>query len=258
MLRAPSSGLSGASASAGVTRRPAHQEYLTRLLSIRPSARLACWMLNEPSGTTIVDSGGAGRNGVYSAVTLGQPGLGDGRTSALFDGTTSYGNIYSAGLASAFNGSEGSAVIWFKVLNAGVLTDGLARRMLAIAVDTNNRVFLFKNTIANDIRAIYTAGGVVKTFSLGPGNSFFSTDWASCGLTWSKSADLVMGYLNGAPYPPSALSGLGVWAGAPAATTTAIGAFNTTPTNQWAGWLSRATIWNAALTDAEMYAAGTR
>ena len=40
--------------------------------------------------------------------TLAQPGIGDGRGAASFDGVTSYNNIYSAALISAFNGAQGA------------------------------------------------------------------------------------------------------------------------------------------------------
>jgi len=49
---------------------------------------IAYWPMDEQSGTVAVDQSGNGRNGAYTAVTLGQPGMGDGRTAASFDASS--------------------------------------------------------------------------------------------------------------------------------------------------------------------------
>ena len=79
--------------------------YVTYTGKIQALGPIAYWPLSEASGTTIVDASGNARNGAYTAVTLGQAGIGDGRTSASFDGSTSFGDLYSASLAGAFNGA---------------------------------------------------------------------------------------------------------------------------------------------------------
>jgi hypothetical protein len=64
--------------------------------------------MTEPAGAISIDQSNNGRNGAYTGVTLGATGIGDGRTSATFDGATSYNNIYSAALNTAWNGAEWS------------------------------------------------------------------------------------------------------------------------------------------------------
>ncbi|MFV1969356.1 MAG: hypothetical protein ACC628_28375, partial [Pirellulaceae bacterium] len=59
----------------------------------------------EASGSISDDLSPQGNDGAYTGVTLGQPGIGDGRTCPLFDGANDYNNIYSAALNTDFDGA---------------------------------------------------------------------------------------------------------------------------------------------------------
>lgn len=43
--------------------------------TVLSSSPLAFWPVSEPSGSTMLDASGAGRNGTYTSVTLGQPSI---------------------------------------------------------------------------------------------------------------------------------------------------------------------------------------
>lgn len=222
--------------------------YTNKIVGLGP---IGYWPQAESSGTTIVDESGNARNGIYSNVTLGAVGIGDGRTAASYNGTTSYGNIYTAGLAAAFNGSELSILLWFQMSGSGVWTDGLTRRCIYVAADASNYVRMFKGSINNNFQWTYNAGGTVK----GASTSMSPTTWQHVAITVSKANDRMRAYLNGTSI--ATLTGLGVWAGTPASTTCVIGATTTVPVEVHSGLLAHTAIFDRELSAAEILTAAT-
>lgn len=218
---------------------PSGRSYTQKIQALGP---IAYYPQAEPSGTTIVDESGNGRNGTYVGVTLGQPGIGDGRTAAGYDGATSYGNIYSASLAGAWNGAEGTIVAWQRS------SGGSSRCILRLQADASNLVQLFSTGTANEVQFRYTAGGTVKQI-LDSSNVFGSL--FSIALTWSKSNDQMRAYAKGVQVGATQ-TGLGTWAGALATTLCCIGAASTTPTLSWLGSQAHTAIFNRALSAAEI------
>jgi Concanavalin A-like lectin/glucanases superfamily len=209
--------------------------------------------MDEPSGSVAFDRSGNGRNGAYTGVALGQPGIGDGRTAAAFDGATSYCNMYSPSLALAFSGAAGSQIIWCKVGAPGVWTDGVTRRAMYMLVDASNRAGLFKPTTSNEIDCLYVAGGT----ALGAAKTAFSpTIWFHLGLTWNKVADQMIFYVNGAAITPIS-TGLGTFAGSLSSTQTLIGSLSTAAAQVWNGLMAHAAVFNRALSASEVLSAAT-
>lgn len=222
--------------------------YTNKVLATSP---IAYWPMAEPSGAVALDESNNSRPGAYTAVTLGQAGIGDGRTSPLFDGTNSYNNVYTASLAGAFSGAEGSFLIWGKVNSAGVWTDGINRRMILFQVDANNRIGINKAVANNEVDWLYVAGGTSKSAGV---TTFSPTTYFTIGLTWSKAADQIKFYVNGAQ-SGATVTGLGVFAGALSVTQTIIGSLNTGAAAQvWSGTMAHAAVWNTPLTAAQMAA----
>lgn len=208
------------------------QTYASKITNLFGGSIVSYLPLSEPSGSVAYDIGGRGLNGAYSNVTLAQPGIGDGRTAASFDGSTSLIDWYSAGLAAAFSGTLGGAGIWAKVSAAGVWTDATARYLFNLQVDGNNILSVRKHTVNNTLRFTGLGGGVgnVVDAVLSP------TAWFHIGLSWNDTANRIDCYVNGVSVGNTA--SLGTWAGALAATTTAIGSLNTTPGSVWSGLLA--------------------
>lgn len=193
---------------------------------------------NEPDA---IDYGGVS-DGDYVRVGLG----GDGR-KAFFDGTSSYCNIYSAGLNSKFNGAEGTFVIRPKVSSSAVWLDGLSRHAITFLVDANNEIYVRKNAGANTLLYKYEAGGVV----LSPVHATNTINVMTLGMTWSASSDELKTFFDGAQTGLT-LNGLGVWAGN-LSNSTSIGAANTAPASVWSGWLSDAIVlYSVVATPAQM------
>jgi hypothetical protein len=211
--------------------------------AVRPISYLPLW---EPSGIVANDISGNARHGAYTGVTLGQTGISDGRTSPLFDGINDYTNIYSASLAGAFNGAEGTVVLW-GFLPAGVWIDSQTRVFVGIRVDANNLVIINRTSTNNQLLLRYVAGGTISGGTI----TFSSTTWFHMAITWSKSADQMIRYINGAQTGATS-TGLGVWAGALSSTQCTLGALNTVPQQILSGNLAHAAIWNKALSPAQI------
>jgi len=218
--------------------------YASRMLDTGP---IAYWPLWEPAGAVAVNLVAPTMNGTHTAVTLAQPGIGDGATSASYDGATSYTNVHSAALASAFDGDEGSALIWVRVSAVGVWTDGAIRYIFDLRSDDNNVVLIYKSNVNNTIVASYVAGGTAETWV---GAGLTTTDWFSLGVTWSASADEVKFYLDGANVQTDTV--LGVYAGALA--TVLIGSRPVAPNLVTDGYIAHFAVWNRALAPTEVAA----
>jgi len=222
------------------------RSYIKRILRTRP---IALWPLSEPSGTVAIERV-HGWHGTHVGVTLGQPGIGDGNTCPLYDGVNDYTNVYSAELAGAFNGSEGSLMAWAKVANAGVWTDGTTKYAATVYRDSNNRVFIAKSSSANNclVVAYYAGAGTANIARYVYGVT--STDWLHLCLTWSAGANEAIAYVDAQPKVP--VTDFGAWVGAP--TAVLIGAASITPTSPWSGTLGPVALWDRALTPGEVAA----
>lgn len=176
-------------------------------------------------------------------------GIGDGRNAPYFDGVNDYVNIYSAGLAGAFNGAEGTLLVWGKVANAGVWTDGVNRAICRLSADASNSVLIQRHGIAaNRIQFVRQAGGSFD--ALPNANGLTTLDWIVTALTWSQAVNQSISYLNGAALGVPVAANQ--WAGATNAM--ALGANNVTPNNVFSGTLAHAALWSCALTPAEIAA----
>lgn len=218
-------------------------QYWQRVKNIFSSSLIAYYPLNELSGLTAYDVSGNGRHATYrnTGVTLGQPGIGDGGTSAYFDGT-GYCNFYSAGLASAFSGAEGSLGIQIKP--DAVYSDNTSRYAIQIRVDANNRIYIEKNT-SNILTAAMIFGGNAHYWTL-----YNATDWTQIFFTWSRSANKAYVFQNSnSLFDPSPCE---VWAGALASTVNCFGAGTTTPAVPWKGRVAHVIMLNQAITQEQI------
>ena len=207
------------------------------------------WRLSETSGATADNYEGiAARDGTYTDVTLANV-AGNIRATATFDGTTSYVDIYSASLAAAFDGAEGTMAIWVKVSGAGVWTDGVARVCMRIKADAGNAITIQRLAANNEFRYTYRS-------EIGDLAAITETGWFHTAVTWSASADEVKYYWDGAQVSTTD-TGIGVWAGALSATEVVIGAKNSGAENPWSGYLAHAAIWTTPLTPAQILVLAT-
>ncbi len=221
--------------------------YQNKVLFANSASLIGYWPLFEFSGTTASNlEGTAARNGTYSAIDLGRPGIGDGKTSASLDGASSFINIYSTSLNTAFDGGEGTALIWAKARAAGVWTDDTIRYIFIVRVDANNFVRVWKQA-DNILYWDYIASGTLERVS----KTTTTTNWMTLGITWSTSASQVKMFFDGTQ-EGSTQTGLGIWAGNLSSTEVVIGAADTIPAGAWDGFEAQGAIWKTALTVAQM------
>lgn len=224
--------------------------YSSRVRRVAPANLIAYWPLWEASGSAAKDISGNGFNGAYTGVTLGQGGIGDGRTCPLFDGVNDFVDIYSTGFRDAFDGSEGSVIWWSKVSGVGVWTDGANRRCVQLYADVNNAIQIYKSSTNNRVWAIYAAGGTSEYLSR---DGVSDVGWVAWGYTWSAIADEVRLFYNGSQ-SGATQTALGTWVGNLASADAVIGARNTTPNEVWDGYLAHCAVWDTPLTPTQIAA----
>lgn len=218
--------------------------YTNKVIATSP---IAYWPLADTSGATATDESGNGRNGAYvNSPTLNQTGIGDGRPAPNFPGVNQCVNVFTAGLQGAFNGAEGTIAGWFKVSAAGDWTDGSNHWIMRLLADASNLLYIAKTTVNGRLEYVYTAGGTQEQIRQG---STSATGWCHVALTWSKSADEVKAYFNGAQTQATSTT-LGVFAGSLNSSSCVVGASDATGGFPWKGQLAHWAVWTSPLSGA--------
>lgn len=169
--------------------------YFENLQALFGAAIVAHWELGEATGATLNDSSGNGFNGTYTAgVVLGEPGIGDGKTSARFGANDESGNIFSAGLAAAWDRLEGTLFAWVRVNDLGTWYDAKTGAVVRLYGNGSNEITIQKSAVNLTVRYVYRSGGVTKSVSHSPVDLYA---WFHVAITWSNSGDAVKAYLNG-------------------------------------------------------------
>lgn len=217
-----------------------------RIMDTNP---LAYWPMNEQWGNNALDATGNSFTGTYANVNLNQSGIGDGTPSVEFttgsSSTSSILNVFSSSFQSAFNGSEGTFLVWAK---SKKVTHPLDQYICSFTVNNNNRVRIYSQGNTTNVFFEYVASGSSKQNIYTPLN----TSWFIPAITWSKSNNQIITYWNGVQFG-SVLTGLRNWVGTLSSTRTGIGCSATTgsiiPFN---GYLAHAAIWTRPLSPTEM------
>jgi hypothetical protein len=201
----------------------------------------AYWPMSEGSGATVNDEGPNGFDGTYSGPLLGQAGIGDGRTCPWFDGSNDECNVFSAGLASAWNWSAFTIGFWVKMNSAAAWTDGVNRRWVAMGGGTNF-LWLRKAFQNNLINIWLRLNGSDKAVNKAASYS----DWFHFGITVQAGGTSYY-YLNG--------SATSLWAPTPAPSADALASWTLSASAETQhGWLAHVAVWNTALSAAQMAA----
>jgi len=233
------SGLSGLSGLTG--------SYIDKVLGYDP---IAYWPLNETSGAARCLVNPA-QNGTYTGVTLGQTQTDSNGISfvcPLFDNATSFVNIYSAALNSAFNGAECTIMAWCKAYNAAYWSVAAYDRVMQLRVDADNELIIAKDGGNANYMYGYREGSTTshfRNFSVGA-----TLNWMHMAVTVSETADEVKVYWD-ASQQGATFNGLGNWAGNLSNTTTLIGA-QATPLNVWYGWIAHSVVFTGVLTQPQI------
>lgn len=217
--------------------------YVRRVLATGP---IAYWPLSERTGSVAYDASGNGLHGTYTGVTLGHPGIGDGRTAGYFNGGYTFVEVFSAGLASRFSGAEGAVLVWAMVPSA-TWSDGAIRRAISFSADSNNFGLIWKYT--NFMNSYFTAGGTNRSYSMGQDGR---TSWMPIMVIWSVMGGYVRWALDGVVVNTGAAPG--AWAGA--LSSARIGITSSASTQPWVGYLAHVAWWDRAPSISEIATLG--
>jgi hypothetical protein len=232
---------------------PPYAEKVKALFGTSILAYLPLW--DAAGSTTAEDISGNSRNGSYSNVTLGDAGIGDGKTAALFvPASTSVIDWYTVSLRDAFNGDAGSLFLWMKPLSPDVWAGVTNRNLFNIAANTTTTfVRIRKTTTVNQLWLQRVAGGVTSTASvLIAAPAYNVSGWLRLALTWDVAGNAFRGFINGAQVDTDKAAN-GAWgATKPAAINTVIGNHSTSGTNVWDGYIAHVVLLNRAATIAEV------
>jgi len=222
-----------------------------RILATSPNNLIAYWPQNEQSGLTINCLNNAARNGVYSGPTLNATPGPHGYGAPQYDAINDFGNIYSASIATALaNMSAGTLLLFGKVLNSGVWTDGIQRRLVVLQDTSGNNAFGVLKSTSTQLRVHRSSGG---TF-LGVSNASHGspTGWFAVALLFSTTNNRLRMYYSREGIAPAQLgstqTGVTAWSGVTLDSVKCnIGAATQTPTDPFNGYEGDIAIWNTEL-----------
>lgn len=217
--------------------------YASRVLATNP---IAYWPLNEGSGSVIQDKSGNGYDGAYTGVTWDGTQFVKGGPVPFWDGANDYGDVYSAGFASAFDLDEGCILIWVKMADASVWTDVTTRTLYLFQRDAGNRVFFNKLNSANEIRLRRTGNGTSQTLD----HTINNPDWFSVILSWSVMNDALKLYINGVQAETTQMGLLASVGSGLDSSATVLGAASQAPIQIHHGYLGNVAIYNRSIDNA--------
>jgi hypothetical protein len=227
------------------------KSYMKKVLSIDPANLAVYFLMNEASGLTADNTEGTGaRDGTYSGVTLGQPGIGDGNTCPYFDGVNDLMHFGTASLETACISDEMTIACWAKVANVGVWTDSTVRYVMGFTYGAaTDAIIMLKSATDNRLQwqAEWGNGGPKPLLI----NGISETGWMHLAATLSVASDEFINYYNGVAQ--STQTGFLTQSDFTIdAVRTIVGARVWTPADPWLGWLAHAAIWTSVLTPAQI------
>jgi hypothetical protein len=202
--------------------------YQQKMQALNPRA---LWPLAESAlNSTIFDQGASALHGTAQMGVLLT-----GNNRYYFHVGSIWGNIYSAGLNTKFNGHENGIIVRAKVRDVSTFwTDGLSHRCFVLAPDATNSTTIRKDA-ADPTHVTYRRWGNSVSSVVATDHSA-DANWMTLGISVSEAADQFKAFYNGAQ-DGATQTGLGVYAGALSSSQCVIGATDTTGGNVWDGWL---------------------
>ena len=231
----------------GLGRAVVPPTYTTSVLALNP---LAYWPAAESNGIFLVNeqSAGVAREGFYSQVALnGTTAASGGAAGQWTPASNSVANVLSTSLIAAFNPSEITVSLWFKVRAAGVWSDAATRPLIILQANAGNIIRIRKTNTVNQIDMQWFANSVLTSITYA---SAAPTGWVHVALTASKSNNRARLYINGAQQGADATMG-GTWNGGNL-TLAAIGANTALGASAWDGYITDAAIFASELTAAQI------
>jgi hypothetical protein len=215
--------------------------YQSRVLALSP---IRYWPLDDAAGSAIARELVAADNGTPANVTFGVAGIGDGKTAASFDGSSSNINIYSAALNAAFNGNNGSLLVWASV---DVWAEGAGRRAAWLSNAAGTSSVAHTKWTDNRLRGSYTAGGTeTKVIH----SALTTTALVHMAITWNRTTNEFKYFVSGAQSGTTQTTS-GTFEGPLANNVCNIGSYNG-GAQFWRGDIAHVALFNVDLTPTQI------
>lgn len=186
-----------------------------------------------------------------TAAAVGQAADGNLGLGYTFDALTSFLNNYSAELNSKFNPAAGTLIAFAKVSGAGVWTDGTARYIVVVGVDSNNIIVLRRSNVNGQLNVIHIEGGTTDVVTITSASTLSTLGYFMIVITWDTLvSNRIEAFYNGSSAGTSIIAG-GI-EGNLSPTDTVIGSLNTTPNNVWDGDIDHVGLANRVLLAGEI------
>lgn len=227
---------------------PSASGYAAKVQSIQTASMIDLWILNDTSGVVAVDTINGSRSAAYIASpTLASVLFQDNSTKvATYNGTTQYVNAFTSSFAGAFNGIEGTVLVWM-FLTTAQWADTNFYALFSVFNGTNQ--IWIQKTGANAARGFYQTN---LNFTITP-----AAAWFPMVMTWSQSNGRARVYINGVQSGSDTAVGSGGWNGS-LPTKADLGALDTgTPVDFYPNALAFAALWSKELTAAEVLTIST-
>ena len=187
-----------------ISQKPSLYNYLSRL----PGQVLFMPMDDAAGSVTarILKLSGVTSAPISGATPGTTPGV-DDTTCFSFDGVNDFVNYYSTQLNAAFNRSECTINLFFKMRNAAAWTAATVRTMFAIRASGVDLLEFTKTATSGQFNFNFSLGGVNKSVLV---NGLSSLNFLMYTFAWSKSNDRARAYINAAQQGTTQ-TGLGTW-----------------------------------------------
>lgn len=222
--------------------------YKNRILNIAYDNLITYFPMDELSGSTAIDHSSYHLDGTYISANLDGGKATDGRACPDFDYINDKIDFYSTGLESAFNGEEGSVMLW---LNGDDWESKDSMGIFELQGNNNNYIGVRKSAhpFKYELKYIYKANNVQLVYN--EPNTKTSNTWYHVAITWSYSNDRCKFFFNGELNDTQ--TSLGQWSTSGFFTSDVlIGAVFVN--SYWDGKLAHFALWNMELTEAQIKA----
>jgi len=171
--------------------------YADKVLLYSP---IGYWKLDESSGTDVLDSSGNAFHGTESGITWSADGIGDGNTAALFDGNNDYADVFGAGLAAAWNTTQGTLLAWFYNTEA---VPSFRHVVSFDASDAADSVYIIQSTATQ-------RGGIKLTGNSEGSQPNVTNAWRAIAVAWNVTGNVKRFSIDGETKAASAATLSGV------------------------------------------------
>lgn len=219
--------------------------YADIIRSIQPEDFIACWPLFDSLDATVASEVSGRFDGAPTNVTFQNAPFFTQGNNAYFDGTA-YVDLPTAELDVPFDPNNITMLCW---INNAVLS-AANEFAFQLGVDSNNRCILRSAGAINQWQWQYNAGGTTNVRSAVIASGGLLTEWTMVAIVVDNSNYMRCWLNDGLGAADQTANG--VWAGALADLTCAIGAYNTTPLLPFTGNIAFASLWSGQLSNEKL------